>query len=157
MTADHADRVATGEIGAIVGTAAIVRPAARVKTRMWERCDGYRAPSPLFPPSQVVPIFGRQRAENRLQGHASVVALHLRTRQDRAVAHHRGERRQAARARPGDQARPVPGPFALCDPLKAAGRVAALEVSEPTAFGRGGSWRRAAGPPSNRKPTRDSA
>src|ERR1700722_10034659 len=155
MTADRADRgVIEAIVGtvAIVGTAAIVRPAGRVKTRIWEQCDGYRASSPLFPPSQVVPIFGRQRAENRLQGHASVVALHLRARQDRAVAHHRGERPPAAGARPGDPARPVPGSFALCDPLKSAGRVAAPEVSEPAAFGRGGSWGGAGRPPSHRKP-----
>src|ERR1700722_1693365 len=122
MTAARVVRAVTEEIEATVGTAATVRLAGRVKTRTWEQCDGQLAPPPLFPSSQVVPVFGRQRAEDRLQGHAPVVALHLRTRQDRAVADHRGERRQAARTRPGDQALPISGPLALCDPLTTVGR-----------------------------------
>ena len=40
-------------------------------------------------------------------------ALHLRARQDRALAHHGGLRQEAARARAGDQARPLPRPAAL--------------------------------------------
>src|ERR1700677_17629 len=122
-TADRADHVGIGRIAAIGETGEIALPAARVKTQpSEEQSDGQLAPPPLFPPPQVLPVFGRQRAEDRLQGHAPIVALHLRTRQDRAVAHHCGERRQAARTRPGDQALPISGPPALCDPLTTVGR-----------------------------------
>src|ERR1700722_17915152 len=124
--ADRVDRVGIGRIAAIGETAAtgeVALRAARVKTQsQGAQPSRQLAPPPLFPSSQVVPVFGRQRAEDRLQGHAPVVALHLRTWQDRAVADHRGERRQAARTRPGDQALPISGPLALCDPLTTAGR-----------------------------------
>src|SRR5271154_827676 len=126
--ADRAGRAATGRIAATVEIeatgriGAIVRRAAPAMTRILESADGHRSPPPVFPPAQVVPIHGRQRAEDRLQGHPSLVALHLRTREDRAVADYRGERRQAARARAGDQARAVPGPVALRDPVMASGR-----------------------------------
>ena len=58
------------EIGGIVATEATVRPVARVKTRTQEQSDGDRPPPPLLPSPQVLPILGRQRAEDRLQGHA---------------------------------------------------------------------------------------
>ena len=51
-----------------------------------------------------------------------LLSIHFRARQDRTLPHHRGERRQAARARAGDQARPVPGPPAKRDPLTIFGR-----------------------------------
>src|ERR1700679_1874676 len=125
-TADRADHVGIGRIAAIAAigeTGEIALPAARVKTQpSEEQSDGQLAPPPLFPSPQVLPVFGRQRAEDRLQGHAPVVALHLRTWQDRALADHRGERRQAARTRPGDQALPISRPPALCDPLTTVGR-----------------------------------
>ena len=111
-------------------------------------------PPPLFPPPQVLPVLRRQRAEDRLQGHAPAVALHFRARQDRAVAHHRGQRRQAARARPGDQARPLSRPSALRDPLNSARRPPRLKFRTrrvSAAAGVGGGR-----PPPNRKPTRDS-
>src|SRR5208283_4550846 len=93
--------------------------APRGKTLTSEHPDGHRAPPPLLPPSQVLPVHRHQRPEDRLQGHAPPVALHLRARQDRAVAHHRGQRPQAPRARPGDQARPFPRAPALRHPLTA--------------------------------------
>src|SRR5208282_3444286 len=104
------------------GIVPIVRRAARAMKRILESTDGRRAPPPVFPPSQVVPVFGRQRAEDRLQGHAPLVALYFRARQDRALAHYGGERRQATRTRAGDQARPVPGPSAVRDSLMTFGR-----------------------------------
>ena len=113
---------AIAEIGAIVGIGAIVRRAAPVKTQPREHSDGQRPSPTVFPSPQVVPVFRPERAEDRLQGHSPAVALHLRARQDRAFAHHRGQRQQAARTRPSDQARPVSGPLALCDPLTTAGR-----------------------------------
>ena len=98
---------------AIAAIVATVPRAARAKTSTLEQSDGHRAPPPLLPPPQVLPVLRRQRAEDRLQGHAPAVALHLRARQDRAFAHHRGQRQQAARTRPGDQARPLPRAAAL--------------------------------------------
>ena len=47
------------------------------------------------------------------------------------VAHHRGVGQEAARARPGDQARPLPGPAALRDPLmRSAPRAFGVGVNE---------------------------
>ena len=54
-TADRAGRAAIVETAATVG---IVRRAVRVKMRLLERTDGYRAPSTVFPPSQVCPFSG---------------------------------------------------------------------------------------------------
>ena len=71
----------------------------------------------LFPPPQDLPLLRAERAEDRLQGHASAVALHLRARQDRALAHHRRLGQEAARIGPGHQARPLPRPAALRDRL----------------------------------------
>ncbi|CAA9339496.1 MAG: SSU ribosomal protein S18p @ SSU ribosomal protein S18p, zinc-independent, partial [uncultured Microvirga sp.] len=72
-------------------------------------------PPSVLPSSQDLPVLGPECAEDRLQGHETPVALHLRARQDRALAHHRRVRQEAARARPGDQARPLHGPAALRD------------------------------------------
>src|SRR3984957_546107 len=97
--ADRADRAGIGRIVATGETGEIALPAARVKTQpSEEQSDGQLAPPPVFPSPQVVPVFRRQRAEDRLQGHAPVVALHLRARQDRALGGHLGERRQTARS-----------------------------------------------------------
>src|SRR5271157_2292752 len=84
---------------------------------MLEQSDARRAPPPFLSPPQVLPVLGRQCAEDRLQGHAPPVAVYLRAWQDRAVSNHRRQRGQAAGARPGDQARPLPWPAALRDPL----------------------------------------
>ena len=81
-------------------------------------------PSSVLPSSQDLPVLGPERAEDRLQGHEASVALHLRARQDRSFAHHGRVGQEAARARPGDQARPLPGPPALRDPLRLFGRAA---------------------------------
>ena len=78
----------------------------------WRR----RRPPSVLPPPQDLPVLRRERAEDRLQGREAPVALHLRARQDRAVAHHGGVGQEAARTRPGDQARPLPRPPALRDP-----------------------------------------
>src|SRR5579863_6945845 len=80
----RADRAATGRIAATGATAAtgqigaIVRRAAPAMTQILESADGHRSPPPVFPPPQVVSVHRRQRAEDRLQGHPSLVALHLR-------------------------------------------------------------------------------
>jgi small subunit ribosomal protein S6 len=47
-------------------------------------------------PPQGLPLLGRERAEDRLQGHQAPAALHFRARQDRAVAHHRRVGQEAA-------------------------------------------------------------
>src|SRR6266446_4675904 len=79
-----------------------------------------RPTSPLHPPPQELPVLRRQRAEDRLQGRAPPAALRLGARQDRAQPHLGGIVQEAARARPGDQARPLPGAPAL--PHRLAGR-----------------------------------
>ena len=112
-------RAAIAPIVGIVRIAAIVPivPVARVKTLRLEPTDVDRPPPSLLPPPQVLPVHRPERAEDRLQGHAPALALHLRARQDRALAHHRGLRGQTARTRPGDQARALPRPAALRHPL----------------------------------------
>src|SRR5262245_26021556 len=62
----------------------------------WEK-KNERAASSLHPPSQVLPVLRRQRAEDRLQGRAPPPALHLGARQDRAEPHFRGLVQEAAR------------------------------------------------------------
>jgi hypothetical protein len=54
----------------------------------------------LLPPPQGLPVLGRQRAEDRLQGRPSAAALHLRARQDRPGPHHRRLGQEAARTGP---------------------------------------------------------
>ena len=76
-----------------------------------------RRPPAVLPPPQDLPVLRRQCAEDRLQGRQAAAALRLRARQDRAEPHHRGLGEEAARARPGDQARALPRPAALRDPL----------------------------------------
>src|SRR5579863_5790591 len=71
-------------------------PVALGMTPRLEPSDVDRPPPPVFPPPQVLPVFRSQCAEDRLQGHPPAVALHLRARQDRALPHHGGLRRQAA-------------------------------------------------------------
>src|SRR5579863_5075472 len=87
-------RKATATSAAAAGPAPIaaiaIVPVVRATTRKQEHIDGLRAPSSLFPSPQVLPFLGRQRAEDRLQGHAPALALHFRARQDRAFAHHGG-------------------------------------------------------------------
>ena len=89
----------------------------KVAVWRWRR----RAPS-VLPPPQDLPVLRRQRAEDRLQGRQAPAALRLRARQDRAEPHHRGVGQEAARARAGDQARALPRPAALRDPLDATSR-----------------------------------
>ena len=99
---------------------------------------------PFFRRRKSCPFSGAERAEDRLQGHAPAVALHLRARQDRAVAHHRGFGQQAARTRPGDQARALPRPAALRHSLTTErGRDPPLSNEQSrTATPRGTSWGR---------------
>src|SRR3954463_3130388 len=79
----------------------------------WRR----RCTSSVLSSSQDLPILGRRRAEDRLQGCAPLAALRFRARQDRAEPHHCGLCQETARTGEGDQARPLPGPLALRDPL----------------------------------------
>ena len=77
---------------------------------------------PFFRRRKSCPFSGPNAPKIDYKDMRLLVALHFRARQDRAVAHHRGQRRQAARTRAGDQARPLPGPAALRDPLTTIGR-----------------------------------
>src|SRR4028118_718565 len=54
------------------------------------------APSPRARAAPAPPARGPERARDRLQGHEAALALHLRARQDRALAHHGGVRQEAA-------------------------------------------------------------
>ena len=111
---------AIGPIAATVRIAAIgpTVPAVRATTPSGEALlMADRPPPPILPPPQDLPVLRPERAEDRLQGHAPALALHFRARQDRAVAHHRRFRQEAARTGAGDQARPLPRPAALRNPL----------------------------------------
>ncbi len=63
--------------------------------RRWRQRWWWRTSS-VFPAAQDLPVHGRQRAEDRLQGRQAAAALHFRTRQDRSEPHHRGFREEAA-------------------------------------------------------------
>src|SRR6185503_5702412 len=79
-----------------------------------------RRAAPLLPAAQELPLLAQGRAQDRLQGREAPPALRLRTRQDRAEPHHRGVGEEAARPRPGDQARALPRPPPLCAEIGAA-------------------------------------
>src|SRR5579863_2771452 len=84
-----------------------------------------RRTPPVLPPSQELSVLGRQRAQDRPQGRQAAAALRFGTREDRSEPHHGGFSKEAARARPGDQARAFPGAVALRDPLGGPGAGAA--------------------------------
>src|SRR5260370_23583988 len=118
IAASAGGRASIAAIDPTAATARIAPLAVRVTTPLsGELTDGHRPAPPLLPPAQDLPVFGSERAEDRLQGYAPALALHLRARQDRAFAHHGGFGQEAARTRSGDQAREVPWPLALCDPV----------------------------------------
>src|SRR3984885_4528401 len=119
-------------IALTVGTAAIVRAIvsgadarmATIPEQWWRIEHGHvtarRRPPSLLPPPQELPVLGRERAQDRLQGRQAAAALRLRTRQDRSKSHHRSVGEKAARACPGDQALAISGAVALRDPLREA-------------------------------------
>ena len=72
---------------------------------------------PFFRRRKSCPFTGPNAPKIDYKDTRAAVALHLRARQDRALAHHRGFRGQAARTRQGDQARALPRPAALRHPL----------------------------------------
>src|SRR5580704_8019276 len=76
-----------------------------------------RAPQAFLSPPQNLPVFRPERAQNRLQGHPSSLALYFRAWQDRPVANHRRFGQEAARAGKGRQTRPLSWTFALRNPL----------------------------------------
>ena len=63
------------------------------------------AQRPFFRRRKSCPFSGANAPADRLQGREAPAALHLRARQDRALAHHRRLVEEAARARPRHQAR----------------------------------------------------
>src|SRR5690606_4147846 len=91
--------------------------------------NGRHQPDPDAPavssPPQDLSLLRPERAENRLQGCAPPAALHFRARQDRALAYHCCQSEEAARARQGNQARPLPG----TSPLR--GEVTRLRAGGP--------------------------
>ena len=93
---------------AAASAAVAVDLAAVVRWRRWSRWA-----SSVLPPAQDVPVLGRRRTQDRLQGRQASVALHFRTRQDRAFAHHGRLGEEATRTGGRDQARPLPRAIAL--------------------------------------------
>ena len=71
------------------------------------------AQRPFFRRRKSCPFSGANAPADRLQGREAPAALHLRARQDRAVADHRRLVQEAARARPRHQALALPRPPAL--------------------------------------------
>ncbi len=68
------------------------------------RGGGGGCPAAVLSAAQILPVFGAERAEDRLQGRSSAAALCLRARQDRAEPHHGRLDAAAARAGAGNQA-----------------------------------------------------
>src|SRR5581483_11734504 len=98
-TAAASVRAATTATAAIAVTAADIsaRADARVNPlRRREKVNGSSRTQTVLPPAQDLPVHGRERPEDRLQGHEAVAALHLRARQDRAEPHHRRIDQEAA-------------------------------------------------------------
>ncbi len=75
----------------------------------------------VLPSPQDLPVLGRQRAEDRLQGREAVTALRLRARQDRTEPYHCGIRQAATRARSCDQACTLSRIAAVRDQVTAGG------------------------------------
>src|ERR1051326_4740247 len=73
---------------------------------------------PVLPATQVLPVLGAERTQDRLQGREDPATLRIRARQDRAEPHHGGLCQETARARAGDQTGALLGPVALRDALK---------------------------------------
>src|SRR4051812_11363884 len=115
MSAATASAAATASVVATASTAVIVRGADAMKKKVaaavahqparrpnnehdviwWWWWWRWWTPS-VFPSAQDLPVFGRQRAEDRLQGRQAAAALHFRARQDRAEPHHGGVGQEAA-------------------------------------------------------------
>ena len=77
---------------------------------------------PFFRRRKTCPFSGPNAPKIDYKDTRLPLALHLRARQDRALAHHRRLGQEAARAGPGDQACALPRAAALRDPLDAIGR-----------------------------------
>ena len=73
---------------------------------------------PFFRRRKTCPFSGANAPKIDYKDVQAAAALRLRARQDRAEPHHRGVGQEAARTRPGDQARALPRPAALRDPLR---------------------------------------
>src|SRR5580700_7805409 len=86
-----------------------------------------RAPQAFLSPPQNLPVFRPERAQNRLQGHPSSLALYFRAWQDRPVANHRRFGQEAARPGEGRQTRPLSRALALCNPLISRPRGTAID------------------------------
>ena len=106
---DRVDREATAAIVDATATGGRARAPTSLKPRrrndhgnVTARCG--RTPA-ILPPPQELPVLRRERAEDRLQGRQAAAAVRFGARQDRAEPHHRGFGQEAARTRPGDQAR----------------------------------------------------
>src|SRR4030081_3908624 len=111
----------SGAIAMAAATVATVVRAARAmmtqRSRSKNHGRSWCSPS-VFPPSQDLPVYGSECAEDRLQGFQAFDALRVRARQDRAEPHHRRLRQEAARTRARHQALAFPRSAALRDPVK---------------------------------------
>src|SRR5215210_4558976 len=112
-----------GSTGVTAGRRATDRRAHRAMKPRSRRIQTWRAGNgsatgtgapAIFPAPQELPVLGRRRTEDRLQGRPASVAIHFRARQDRSEPDHGGERKAAAGARAGDQALALSRPIALC-------------------------------------------
>src|SRR5512132_106255 len=113
----------------VASTVASARAARRARATTRSRCPAQRrrsdshgdfpnANAPAFlSPAQDLPVFRRQRAEDRLQGRQALAALRLRARQDRAKPDYGRFRQEAAGAGTRHQTRTLSRIVALRDPL----------------------------------------
>src|SRR5215217_7645721 len=95
---------------------AAMKPRRR-RIQTWRAGNGPATgtgPPAVFPAPEELPVLGRRRTENRLQGRQAPVAVHFRTGQDRSEPDHGGERQAAEGARAGNQALALSRPSALC-------------------------------------------
>src|SRR4029453_13497942 len=122
--------IAAASVSATVAsTVATARTARRARATRRTPCPPQRRRSdshgdfpdanapPFFSPAQDLPVFRRQRAEDRLQGRQALTALRLRARQDRAKPDYGRFRQEAAGAGTRHQTRTLSRIVALRDPL----------------------------------------
>src|SRR5579875_2669972 len=116
MIVANASVTAAATVDADAPAGGVTRPPPKKEHFDGYPCCSSGAPAFLSPP-QDLPLFRPQCAEDRLQGYAASLSLHLRARQDRAFAYHGCLRQEATGTGQGDQTGEVPRALALCNPL----------------------------------------
>src|SRR6478736_350749 len=141
VASEPADRAVAAADASATVTVVLALPVTTLLPT-WRQSDVRSSSSPsLLPSPEDLPLLRPERAEDRLQGHASSLALHLRARQDRPIPHHGRVGQEAARTRQGDQARPLPRPAALRHRVRrqAIEQAAGIRPGRRTARTRSGS------------------